>query len=98
MQNVAIGIVDAVAPHAHLEFARGDLGIVERGLQRVAERQPRTGRVVVDRRSLGELEVEGALEEARHPLDEMADDVAGHPSLARRGLVPRRREPTALAA
>jgi hypothetical protein len=96
------GVDDDVAEHDHgdgaldglaarragVELTRGDVGVVEQGLDRTGQLRPGTGRIVVDRRPGGQLHARGA-QERGHPVDEMTHDVAGHPALAGSGVVPR---------
>src|SRR5688572_14126385 len=79
---------DGVAPGARVELDGGELGIVEGGEEGAVEGVPGAGGVVVDGGDGGRIDAGTAEEERRHPLDQVADDVAGEPGLAGGGIVP----------
>jgi hypothetical protein len=71
--------------------APGRCRVVERSLDCIAHDCPRAGRVVVDVGDRADLDAERAEQKAgrRNPLDEVPDDVACGPPLARRRVRPR---------
>jgi hypothetical protein len=72
-------------------LALGGGRVVEQWLHGVGLGAPGADRVVVDRRTGGQRDLGGLLEERGEPVDEVADDVAGDAAFGRRWLVPGRR-------
>ena len=69
-------------------LAVGGACVVEQFLHSVGLGTPGADGVVVDRRTCRQGDPGRSLEEGREPLDEVANDLSGDPTLNRRGLVP----------
>ena len=82
-------VVEAVGAGLGMADLGGRRGrVVEERLDAVAQRDPRAGGIVVDRRADRQRRPAGGGEEGRHPLDQVAHDVPGDPAVAGRRVAP----------
>src|SRR5687767_4137920 len=82
------GGFDGVAAGLRAELGGRDDRIVEGGLEGAVECEPGGDRVVVDGWDGRRVEPGGSEEQPGHPLDQVADDVAGQPAFTGSGIVP----------
>jgi len=82
------GFDSQLARRARVKCPRGDVRVVERGLECVSEGLPRLARLLVNRWRGREHDVCPA-HDGRDPLDKMTHDIPRRPPRARRGILPR---------
>jgi hypothetical protein len=70
------------------DLSGGRSRVAEKGLKTGIQRGPRSCRVVVDRRPIGQRRTTSGGEEGGHPFDHVPHDIASDPAVAGRGSFP----------